>query len=118
MSYVFLFGEKGLAVISQGFWVTSAFDSSLGILLQSKSSFESYLVKPKWSDNDNEFLEDMKWFVKIICLICDLIDVVSMHVLLRKQYIHSFSRDFRSLRTTLMSYKSQINTHYQLNFTL
>ena len=44
MSSVFLFGHKGLAVISQGFWVTFAFDSSLSILLQSKSSYESYLV--------------------------------------------------------------------------
>ncbi|WZZ46753.1 hypothetical protein YC2023_043012 [Brassica napus] len=34
---------EGLTVISQGFWVSFAFDSSLGILLQSKSSFESYL---------------------------------------------------------------------------
>ncbi|WZZ61145.1 hypothetical protein YC2023_061252 [Brassica napus] len=34
---------EGVAVISQSFWVTFAFDSSLGILLQSKSSFESYL---------------------------------------------------------------------------
>ena len=35
ISSVFLFGHKGLAVISQDFWVTFAFDSSLGILLQS-----------------------------------------------------------------------------------
>ena len=44
MSSIFLFGHKGLTVISQGFYVTFAFDSSLDILLQSKSSFESYLV--------------------------------------------------------------------------
>ena len=30
---------------SQGLWVTFAFDPNLGILLQSKSSFESYLTK-------------------------------------------------------------------------
>ena len=36
MSSVFLFGHKELTVISQDFWVTFAFDSSLGILLQSK----------------------------------------------------------------------------------
>lgn len=34
---------------SQGLWVTFAFGSSLGILLQSKSIFESYLVNlPKF----------------------------------------------------------------------
>ena len=40
----FLFGHKRLAVILQDFWVTFAFDSSSTILLQSKSSFESYLA--------------------------------------------------------------------------
>lgn len=40
MNYVFLFGHKGLTVISHDFWITFTFDSSLGILLQSKSSFE------------------------------------------------------------------------------
>ena len=39
-----MFSHKGLAIISQGFWVTFAFDSSLSILMQSKSSFESYLA--------------------------------------------------------------------------
>ena len=39
-----MFGHKELPVISQIFWVTFAFDSSLSIFLQSKSSFESYLV--------------------------------------------------------------------------
>ena len=37
----FLFGHKAL-VISLAFWVTFAFDSSLGILLRLKSRFESY----------------------------------------------------------------------------
>src|SRR5690606_31550159 len=41
---VFLFGHKGFVVISLTFWVTFVFDSSLGILLYSKSSFESYLA--------------------------------------------------------------------------
>ena len=44
MSSVFLFGHNEMAVISQNFWVTFEFDSSLDILLRSKSSFESYLV--------------------------------------------------------------------------
>ena len=46
MSSVFLFGHKGLAVISQCFWVSFAFDSSLGIILYLKSSVESYLENP------------------------------------------------------------------------
>ena len=46
MAYVILFGYKGLAVISQDFYVSFAFDSSFGILLQSNASFESYLTNP------------------------------------------------------------------------
>jgi len=39
MSSVFLFGHKGLTVISQDFYVSFAFDSNFGIILQSNASF-------------------------------------------------------------------------------
>ena len=42
--FFFFFGHKGLNEISQSFWVTFTFDSSLDTLLQSKSSFKSYLA--------------------------------------------------------------------------
>ena len=47
MSYDFLFGHKGLTIISQAFYISFAFDSSLSIILYLKSSFELYLVNPK-----------------------------------------------------------------------
>ena len=44
MSFGFLFDHKELTVISQGFYVSFAIDSSLTIVLHLKSSFESYLA--------------------------------------------------------------------------